>query len=148
VRSIFTAWERGDYSSADWADPEIEFVAVAGPTSGRRTGLAGMAEGWRDILGAWDDFRTTAEEYRELDGDRVIVLTHSAGRAKISGLNLGQTQSKSAIVFRLRDGKVTRLVLYPDGSERALADLGLPTEADSAESTRPRLNAVSAAPAN
>ena len=42
VRSIFAAWERGDWSAADWADPNIEFERAGDLTGGRWTGLAGI----------------------------------------------------------------------------------------------------------
>ena len=50
VRSIFAGWERGDYSSAAWADPEIEWVIADGPSPGVWKGPAGMADGTRDWL--------------------------------------------------------------------------------------------------
>jgi hypothetical protein len=41
-----------------------------------------MAEGWRDWLSAWESFRVAqVDEYRELDGERVIVLHRFSGRA-------------------------------------------------------------------
>jgi ketosteroid isomerase-like protein len=124
VRSIYADWERGEFGSTEWADPEIEYVRADGPDPGSWTGLVEMAEGIRARLSAWEDFRTGAEEYRELDDGRVLVFIHQSGRGKASGLELGQMGSKGAVLFHVRGGKVTRLVSYLD-RQNALADLGL-----------------------
>jgi ketosteroid isomerase-like protein len=130
VRSICSAWERGDYSPVQWAHPEIEFVMADGPSPGKWTGLAGMAEGWRTWLGAWEEFHQEADEYRELGDGRVLVFFRFSGRGKTSGLDLAQMHPSGAGVFHVRDRKVTRFVGYAD-RERALADLGLAPEAGS-----------------
>jgi ketosteroid isomerase-like protein len=124
VRSIYAAWERGDYGSAEWAHPEIEFVIADGPSPGSWTGLAGMAEGFRDWVSAWEAYRVEADEYRELDDERVLVLSRFSGRGKASGLELAQLRTKAASLFHVRGGKVTRYVIYWDRA-RALADLDL-----------------------
>ena len=124
VRSIYVDWERGHFSSAEWAHPEIEFEMVGGPDPGHWTGVAGMAEGWYRFLEAWDDFHVEADEYRKLDAMRVLVLIHRSGRGRTSRMQVGQMQSKAADLFHVRDGKVTKLVHYWD-RDRALADLGL-----------------------
>jgi ketosteroid isomerase-like protein len=128
VRSIYAAWERGDWSPVEWADPEIEWVSADGPTPGTWTGLAGMAEGWRDWLTAWGDFRVRWTSYRDLDEERVLALVEASGRGKASGLELGQMRTKGAALFHVREGKVTRFVFWWD-RERALADLGLAPDA-------------------
>jgi len=130
VRSIYVDWERGDFARAEWADPEVKFVIADGPSPGSWTGLAEMAEVHRDFLRAWEDFRLEAEEYRELDGERVLVLDHLSARGKTSGLDLGQTRTMGAWLFNIRDGSVTKMVRYLD-RDRALADLGLAPEGDS-----------------
>ena len=124
VRSIYADWERGDFSSTDWADPEIEFVLSGGIADGAWTGVVGMAEGWRTYLSAWDDLRSEVDEYRELDEERVLALTWLTGRGRTSGLELGEMRAKGATLLHVNGGKVTKLVVYAD-ADRALADLGL-----------------------
>jgi ketosteroid isomerase-like protein len=124
VRSISAAWERGDYSSLEWAHPQIEFVLADLPASGSSTGMAAMEKNWFDFLDAWEGHRIEVDCYRELDSERILTLGHFSARCKTSGLEVGQVRTKGANLFHLREGKVTRLVIYFD-RERALADLGL-----------------------
>lgn len=133
VRSIYTAIGRGDYGSAAWADPGIEYVHADGPEPGSVTGLDGMAQSLRKIFGAFRDLRSEAEDYRELDAERVLVLVRASGRGKISALPIDQ---RGAEVFEIHDGKVTRIVVYFD-RDRALADLGLGPGVAPVDSQRP-----------
>jgi ketosteroid isomerase-like protein len=124
VRSIFVDWERGDWSSAEWADPVIHFEMVGGLVEGSWDGLSEMARAWGEMLGAWEDLRTDAEEIRELDDGRVLVLLRNQGRGRESGIEIGEISVKAANLFTIRDGKVTHLILYWD-RHRALAEIGL-----------------------
>jgi ketosteroid isomerase-like protein len=124
VRSICAAWLDGDFSSADWAHPDIEYVIADGPTPGHWTGLAGLAEGWRTWLTAWEDYSVEPEEYRELDDERVFVPVRFRGRGRGSGVEVARMGARGANLFHLRDGRVTRLVTFVH-LDRALEALGL-----------------------
>jgi ketosteroid isomerase-like protein len=97
VRSIYAAWEHGDYTSVDWAQPEIEFVRAGGP--GPWTGVADMAEGWREFLSAWEEFRPAAEGYRELDDSVCSCSTPSAGAAKQADWRSGRRARRERACF-------------------------------------------------
>jgi ketosteroid isomerase-like protein len=124
VQSILAAWERGDWSSVEWAHPEIEFVIADGPEPGSWIGLPGLAEGARATLNTWENFHIEVDECRELDRERVLALFEFRGRGKSSSFELGELQSEGLHLFHIRDGKVERLVRYFD-RERGFADLGL-----------------------
>ena len=102
-------------------DSRCPIPAAADPA---RTEVAGATEGWGNWLDAWEGYRVAADGYRELDGERVLVLVNRTGRGKTSGLELEQVRTKGAQLFHVRGGRVTRFVTYWE-VERALADLGL-----------------------
>jgi hypothetical protein len=88
VRSIYTSWELGDFSSGAWADPEIEFARVDGPAPGSWRGSAQVAAAVQEMRSAWEDFPLAAAEYHELDGDRLLALASGTARGKRSGVEL------------------------------------------------------------
>jgi ketosteroid isomerase-like protein len=124
VKSIFAQWEQGDFSSADWADPEIEYAMIGGLAEGRWTGVAEMGRAWGSMVSAWEDLRADPEEFRELDDGRVLVLLKNTGRGKGSGIEIDEISTRAANVFTIRGGKVTRLTLYWD-RDQAIEELGL-----------------------
>ena len=129
VHSIYADWERGNFSSVGWADPEIEYVEAEMGRFPRTSshGVIGLAEAARARLEVLEDVRELAEEYRELDDGRVLVLNLTRGRWKRSGIEFRESTSTllvGAHLFHIRDGKVTKLVVY-GSRDSAVADLGL-----------------------
>ena len=124
VKSIYAAWEKGDFGSADRADPEIDFAMAGGLIEGRWKGIDEMADAWGAMLAAYDALIAVPEEFRELDEERVLVFLTNAGRGRESGIEIGPISTRAANVFKVRDGKVTELTLYWS-RERALEELDL-----------------------
>ena len=55
VRSIYAAWERGDFSSAEWADPRIEYVNPLGAIEpGTRHGLVAFTRAVESVFDGWE----------------------------------------------------------------------------------------------
>jgi ketosteroid isomerase-like protein len=134
VRSIYADWDRGDFGSFDWANPDLEFVGADGLELGTWTGRERVQEVTRDIVSDWEDYRQHPDEYRELDDERVLVVYRRSGRGKASGMDVTEvteTLGRGAAIFHIRDGKVTRIVAYLD-ARNAFADLGLAPEGDAA----------------
>jgi ketosteroid isomerase-like protein len=128
VRSIYAQWERGDFSrTAEWADPQIDWVRFGAPGASAWTGVNAMVEAADELLGGFEQLRAEADDYRDLGDERVLVLTRWIVRDRSSESDVEQLRAN---LFRIRDGKVVRLIFYRD-RERALADLGLEAEARS-----------------
>lgn len=129
VRSICAAWERGDFTWSEWAHPDIDWVFAGGPAPAEGMGFAELSQRWQEWLDAWEEISVEAEGFRELEPDRILVAWTMSARGKTSGLRL---QTRTASLFYVQDGKVTRLVHYID-PERALADLGLTPQGDAVD---------------
>ena len=130
VRSLYEAWSRGDWSGAEWADPDIELTGADGPDPISVRGRENLGAAWAEFLDAWEGWTTTAEEFKELDDGRILVFTTWGGRGKGSGMEVDEMRTKGANLFHLKDGKVTKLVLYWN-RDRALAAAGLDPDAAS-----------------
>jgi ketosteroid isomerase-like protein len=124
AQRIYAEFERGDWTQTWWTSPEFELVFKDGLSPGVHSGPDAVARAWRDFLSTWEDLGIVAEEYLEVDENRVLVLVHNTGRGKKSGLDIETTSGKTANLLEFRDGELVRMTAYWDRS-LAFADLGL-----------------------
>ena len=110
VRRVYEDWSRGDFSAAEFFDPDVEFEMVDWPHPARSRGVEEMARTWQASLGAWDDFRAEADDFIDF-GHNVLVLNSIRGRGKGSG---AEVSALTATVWTVEAGKVVRLALYWD----------------------------------
>jgi len=119
VRRALTA-RRSEF--ADLLDPAVRLdlsERVFNPAV--YEGYAGVMRWRADVGDVWDSYRSEPEEF--FDGDEVVVVfTRERGRAKGRGIEVDQ--HPTALLCRLRSGRVSEIRLYHD-RERALRDAGL-----------------------
>src|SRR6187402_1271027 len=92
-------------------------VGTAGLFRGPGASQASLDE----LSEAFEDMTFVPEGFHEAPGGEIVVLIHTTGRGRASGLEL---DNHIAWVFTFRDGKVARLVVYEEQAD-ALAAVGL-----------------------
>jgi ketosteroid isomerase-like protein len=119
IRDAHARWARGDFSSQEFLDPDIE-VFWQTPDATVTRGVEALAEGWREWLSPWENLTVEAERLIEA-GNRVVVLAVLRGRGKGSGIEI---ELRAGYVWTLRDRKAIRLEAYGD-HKAALEAAGL-----------------------
>ena len=124
VRAALHAFaERGLAGVADFWAADINWRAMEGAIDdvGEMQGAEALRRYLQDWIDTFDDVSMAAEELLDLGDDRVLAMQRGAGRAKASGI---ETELRYAVVYTVRDGKITRGREYVDRAT-ALAAAGL-----------------------
>jgi ketosteroid isomerase-like protein len=122
VRRIFEEWERGNFWTADYLDPDVAFTwvnAILTP-GGETRGIAELTERVQEFLGAWDGLTAAAEQLVDA-GERIVAVEEWRGRGKTSG---APVQVRQGSVWTISNRRVIRVVVYSDPAE-ALEAVGL-----------------------
>jgi ketosteroid isomerase-like protein len=121
VKAMFEAFGKGDLPGAlAFLAEDVEW-RLAGPTevtyAGTRRGRDQVAELFK-LLEQTSDFEQFEAQEFIAQGDRVVVLGHERQRVKATGL---VAENDFAMVFTVRDGKITHFRNYEDTAAVAAA---------------------------
>jgi ketosteroid isomerase-like protein len=119
VKAVFEAFTERDVEGVlAHSHPEIELGAVTGDHAGRTDpyrGHDGIRQYFRDVSAVWDDLRIVAGEFRS-DGDTILVTGRVSARSP-ARIVAGST----GWIWRVRDGLVTYVRVYPSAAEAMAA---------------------------
>ena len=119
VRATFAAFAARDLEAVlALCAPDVEFTAVTGEHAGRTEpyrGHDGLRQYFRDVAAVWEELRLTPRDFRS-SGDRILVTGRVSARSR-SRTVTGST----GWIWRVRDGKVTYVRVYPSAADAIAA---------------------------
>jgi ketosteroid isomerase-like protein len=119
VRRVYEAAAQGD-TAAIFAlyDPDIEWDASRtsrGEVTGRvARGHDAVLKWLRDWYDAWERIDDDLEELIDAGDDTVVSIMVQRGRGRASGI---EVESRLATTWKIRNGKVVRVVWFPSTHE-------------------------------
>jgi ketosteroid isomerase-like protein len=128
LRGLYADWAEGNFwTTGEFVDSEVEFewvwafAEIGGMPEGRTDSLKELTAVWLDWLKPWERFTVEAEEFVEIDDDRVLVLYRR--RARMRGTD-STIEHEGGTVWTLRDGMAVHGVDFDDRA-KALEATGL-----------------------
>jgi hypothetical protein len=112
----------------EYVHPDIEWRPALGPGGAEGRVYRGREayERWlrTELFEVWDEFRAENLEFRELPGDRILLLGDLVVKGKASGVEI---RTPFGQIAYLRDGLAIRLDAFAD-HDSALAAAGIEPE--------------------
>jgi ketosteroid isomerase-like protein len=125
VRRHNDSWNRRDLAAwldSFYPDGEIDWSRARGPLKGFYRGSGELEVFWDAFWTTFEDVQIEMHGFTEVGSDVVVPNTaHVRGRDGIEVI------ARSAFVFTVENGQITRLRLFQEGAE-ALEAVGLPEE--------------------
>jgi ketosteroid isomerase-like protein len=114
VRRMYEARDSGDAAGAlAQFHPEVVVDATARGDARIGRGHEELTAIIAEWIGEFDEWREEVEEMRDV-GDSVCVVATQRGRGKKSGV---EVEARYALLFEVRDDKITRMTMFRGLSE-------------------------------
>jgi ketosteroid isomerase-like protein len=103
IRELVDAFNRRDYAAClDAMDPDIEWHPPPDiPNAAVAIGRDALIANFEDWFGAWEDYRSVAEEILEGADETVVVFTREPARGKGSGIELRYVASLGSFSYAI-----------------------------------------------
>ena len=122
IRETYRRLHEGGFAAiADRIDPRFDMDAPQGVESSQAHDKEGLRQWFQKMDEIWEELRFDPKEITDLDEQRVLVVAHTSGRAKGTGIQISQDLTH---VWTLSEGKAIRLNTYSTRTE-ALEAMGL-----------------------
>jgi ketosteroid isomerase-like protein len=124
AKRVIDAFNRRDVDAIfECVNHDVEWFPAMPVTfgGGALRGREGIQSYVREVSDAWEGYRVVGQDFRELGGDQVVVLSWTEGLGAGSG---GMVDAAMGQIFDFRDGKIARVRTYLDHGE-ALEAAGL-----------------------